>query len=116
MTLAQLRKEAKRRGVVLPHPTTLAKYGWDLHSWLTMLAGQGWVCPLCGRAPANGKFVTDHEHVRGWTRMPPEVRRLYVRGITCWIDNRYLLAGKMDRQRAENAVEYFRRYERRRPG
>ena len=30
-----------------------------------------------------GSWHVDHEHVDGWEEMPPEKRKLYVRGLLC---------------------------------
>lgn len=113
--MTRLEREAERRGVVVPTDATLRKYGFDRNAWLSMLAGQGWVCGVCGRFPSTGKFVTDHEHVRGWSKMSDEDRARYVRGLTCWYDNRYLLAGKVTPETARAVLDYVTRYERRRP-
>lgn len=113
--LKRLTLEAAKRGVVLPASTTTARYGWTLVDWLSMLESQGWVCPICGRAPRTGKYVTDHEHVRGWKNMPDEERALYIRGLTCWVDNRYLLARGISVQVALNVADYLQRFEDRRP-
>jgi hypothetical protein len=83
--------------------------------WLETLAGQGWQCPICEKAPASGRFVTDHEHVRLWKQMPADRRRLYVRGITCWPCNRHLLPRGMTAAKAERAAAYLARYAERRP-
>lgn len=107
--------EAERLGVVLPSQQTVRKYGWTTDAWLQQLNRQGWVCPICGKAPPTGKYVTDHEHVRGWVRMPDEQRRLYVRGLTCWTCNRYLLARGISVDVARNVATYLETYNARRP-
>lgn len=112
----RLEREADRRGVVVPQDATLRKYGLDRTDWLGLLEDQGWVCGVCGRFPTTGKFVTDHEHVRGWKAMSDEDRARYVRGLTCWYDNRYLLAGKVTPETARQVLAYVERYEERRPG
>ena len=111
----RLNRVALQRGVRLPQPATLKVYGWTLPEWLAMLDAQGWVCPLCGRFPKEGKFVTDHEHVRGWKKMPPEQRKLYVRGLTCWTCNKFMLQRGMTTVVASNIVVYLERYLERRP-
>lgn len=112
---ARLKREAAQRNVVLPHANTVAKYGWTLTEWLKQLESQAWLCPVCGRFPGTGKFVTDHEHVRGWHQMPDDERKLYIRGLTCWTCNRYLLARGISVEAAENIAQYLRTYEERRP-
>lgn len=113
--LEELLAEAERRGVKVPTPPTIAKYGWTLLDWLQQLAEQEWTCPICARFPSSGRFVTDHEHVRGWAKMPDETRRLYIRGLCCWTCNRYLLARDISIETAERVALYLRRYSARRP-
>jgi hypothetical protein len=115
MNLAGLRKRARALGVHLPAPATLEKYGLNEYDWLTILHDQGWTCGVCGEFPKTGKFVTDHEHRRGWSKLPDAERARYVRGLTCWWDNRYLLARDPSIRRAEGVVAYLKRYEERRP-
>lgn len=58
-------------------------------------------------------MTTDHEHVRGWKRMLPAERRLYVRGILCvWCNYRIVRRGAT-RAKLANAVVYLDAYERR---
>lgn len=115
-TLAELKRRAAKYEVKLPSPVTVAKYGWTLRDWLAEADKNDWRCPICGRRPAPGKgFVTDHEHVRGWKNMPDEERRLYIRGLTCWTCNRYLLARDISPQTARNVVAYLDAYYDRRP-
>lgn len=113
-SLRTLEREAKRRGVMVVSDATCAKYGGTRLLWLRMLARQGWRCPVCTRVPKNGRFVTDHEHVRGWKNLPDDERWRYVRGITCWTCNRYLLARDISVDVARNVVKYLTAYERRR--
>ena len=115
MTDAELVKEATRRGILVPLPKTLEKYGLDMLLWLRILEGQGWACGVCGNMPPSGKLVTDHEHVKGWAKLPPEERRRYVRGLVCWIANHYWLGRGMDDRRAQGVVDYLKAYARRRP-
>ncbi len=111
-----------------PSKVTLKKYGFGTRStglwegqspeddWLAMLAMQGNVCPICKKAPTTGRWVTDHEHVRGWKDMPPSERRKYVRGITCWFCNSTYLGRAMSHLKAVHMVAYFESYELRRDG
>lgn len=65
---------------------------------------------MCHRQPSSGRLVIDHEHVFGWKRMPPEERRLYVRGLLCFFCNHYYLARGLTVDKAENVVRYLKRY------
>ena len=112
---ARFERQATQRGIRLPHPSTLAKYGWSIDEWVAQLKRQAWVCPICNKLPGTGKFVTDHEHVRGWHQMPDDERKLYIRGLTCWTCNRYLLARGISIASAQNIAEYLREYEARKP-
>lgn len=104
-----------------PAPTTLAKYGGTVELWAALLASQGGVCGVCGKVPSPSKrdgkvrMVMDHEHVRGWKKMPPEQRWLYVRGLTCWFCNSTYLGRGMTVEKAEGVVRYLKRYMERRP-
>lgn len=51
--------------------------------------------------------MTDHKHVKGWKAMPPEKRKLYVRGILCWFCNHSYLGRSMTLERARNVVKYL---------
>jgi hypothetical protein len=114
-----------------PTPTTLGKYGFGhgpaalnevpAMDWLLLLDSQNSVCPICKKVPTPNKstgkvrFVIDHEHVRGWKAMPPEQRRLYVRGLTCWYCNHAYLGRGITVAKAKGVVDYLSRYLERRP-
>jgi hypothetical protein len=98
-----------------PTPATLKKYGLTSQEWWDILHGQGDVCPICKKVPSTGRFVIDHEHVRGWKDMPPDERKLYVRGITCWFCNHSYLGRGITVDKAMNTVSYLAAYAERRP-
>ena len=114
-----------------PSKATLAKYGFgcgpaahdedSARDWLCMLMLQGNVCPICGKTPTPSKtsglvrMVIDHLHVRGWKVMPPERRRQYVRGLTCWFCNATYLGRSITVAKAEAVVRYLKAFEERRP-
>jgi hypothetical protein len=97
-----------------PSKATLAKYGLTAEQWMTLSEEGDYACPICLRAPPAVKLVTDHEHVRGWAKMPPEERAAYCRGTPCLYCNRMYLPRGLTSQRAQRVVEYLRRYESRR--
>lgn len=84
-------------------------YGLTKEEWLAIFKAQGYVCAICKQA--NKKWVTDHEHVRGWKLLPPSERKKYVRGILClWCNFRILRRG-VTIPKLENALSYLKAYE-----
>lgn len=76
-----------------------------------MLKRQGNVCPICGKFPSSGRFVIDHEHVKRYRYLPKEDRRRRVRGICCWMCNRYYLARGVTVEKAQNIITYLETYQ-----
>lgn len=101
-----------RPKIVVTSAATLKRYGMTPSEWRALLRAQGDKCPICGRFPLSGRFVVDHEHVKGWRRMPPAKRREFVRGIVCFLCNGKCLSKWTTRQRAEAVVRYLKKYER----
>ncbi len=101
--------------VKVPSKTTLNKYGLTAEEWLAILERQDGVCPVCKQVPTTGRMVTDHEHVKKWRQMPPEQRKLYVRGVTDWFCNHAYLGRGITVERSRNATAYLEAYELRRP-
>lgn len=112
-TTRELELEAAQRDIRVPQDATLTKYGLTRRTWLLRLQAQGWACGVCGTEPSTGRYVTDHEHVRGYKDKPASERAKHVRGITCWFCNRYLLARGISVERAEAVAAYLRAYEQR---
>lgn len=94
-----------------PSNTTLKKYGLSMQEWYAILQRQHFVCAICGKVPSSGRFVTDHEHVRGFKKMKPEEKKKYVRGICCQHCNRYYLAKGITVEKAQNIVAYLKAYQ-----
>lgn len=102
---------------LIPTPTlpTLRKYGLPLEAWQAMLVAQGGVCAICRKVPGgSGRLYIDHEHVRGWKKMPPELRRGYVRGLLCYLCNTVWVRRGATPERLRSAADYLQRYEERR--
>ena len=93
----------------IPSKATLKKYGISENEWIILWLSQGEICPICGRSDAL--MVTDHEHVRGWKKMPPEKRKLYVRGIICSWCNQRIVGRGATFQKLINGAHYLRDYE-----
>jgi hypothetical protein len=97
-----------------PSLATLKKYGLDEWHFIAMVARQNGVCAVCEKEPTSGRLNIDHEHVKGWARMPPEKRRIYVRGLLCYMCNRYLMVKGSTRQKHLNAAQFIADYKQRR--
>lgn len=111
-THAALLALAERHEVTPPTQGTLDKYGLTTTEWLQLLADQGWVCPICERG--QRRWNTDHEHVAGWAKMPPEERKRYVRGVLCWHCNHKIVSNLRDSGVVQRIATYLRAYEERR--
>jgi hypothetical protein len=96
--------------IKLPKPPTVKRYGLTLQGWVAILDGQGGVCRICEQVPQSGRLCIDHEHVKGWKKMAPERRRLYVRGLLCWRCNHYYVGRGITVQRAQNVLAYLEAY------
>lgn len=113
MSDSKLVLEAFRRGVTTPAPSTLARYGMTADAWLRLLAAQGWICPICERDAAELKLVTDHEHARGWAKMPGKERAKFTRGILCSYCNHRRVHSTISGVIAQRIADYILRYEKR---
>ena len=96
--------------VRVPLPATLERYGLTAEEWLAILARQGGVCFVCETLPPSGRLCTDHEHVKGWKKMPPERRKTYVRGILCWTCNHYYMGRGITLMKALRVADFLRQY------
>lgn len=94
-----------------PSKATLSKYGLSLEDWRELAEKQESCCFVCRKIPSKGRLCIDHEHVKGWKKMPPEQRKLYVRGLLCWVCNHYYLGRGINIEKAKNVVEYLIKYE-----
>jgi hypothetical protein len=93
-----------------PLPKTLQKYGLTKQDYKKLYEEIGGVCPVCEKIPKGGRFRIDHEHVQGWSRMPPEKRKTFVRGLLCMFCNRYYLAKGMNPKKARNIIKFLDNY------
>jgi hypothetical protein len=105
----------KRTATTVNPPTlgTLRKYGITAVEWRAILKRQDGRCAICKRVPKSGRLAIDHQHVKGWKKMKPEQRRLFVRGLCCFLCNGKVVSKWTTVDRAMAAVLYFREYERR---
>lgn len=96
----------------LPSKATLKKYGLTPEDWKHLYEEQNGLCPICEKA-LDTRVCVDHYHARGYKKMPPEQRKLYVRGLTHWWCNKTFLGRGITVQRARNAADYLERFENR---
>jgi hypothetical protein len=108
-----LRAEAERRGIVPPTAATCRRYGLTVEEWLALLASQDWACPVC-RKRSGVRWNTDHDHVVGWKRMTPAIRKRFVRGILCAYCNYRRVNSRMSAEEAGRIAAYLAAYEARR--
>lgn len=94
-----------------PKPATLKRYGLSEEEWRKMADAQGHACYVCRRVPKTGRLVIDHEHVKLWKKMPPEKRKIYVRGLLCWTCNATFLGRGITIERSRNVTRYLEEYE-----
>ena len=99
--------------IITPKKATLKRYGLSEPEWLEMLERQGGVCAICQKEPPNKRLCTDHHHVPKWKKMPPQQRKLYVRGLLCAYCNLRLLRKGWTLAKLERAVIYMKEYEQR---
>lgn len=97
--------------IKVPSVKTLDKYGLTLSAWAELLQSQEGMCGVCGKEPNSGRLNIDHEHVKRWASKPPEERVKYVRGLACFMCNRYFLAKGATVARLQSAAEYLCAYE-----
>jgi len=107
-----IEQEAADLGIEPPSQSTLMKYGISRMDWLTMLARQGWKCAICRRI--RGRWNIDHEHIPGWSKLAPEERKIYVRGVLCWYCNKEIVPSNLTARDAKNMSTYLAKYEARR--
>jgi hypothetical protein len=103
------------RGWNIPQAPTLKKYGLSVEEWKVIIDRQNGLCPIMLQVPSTGRGVIDHEHVKGWAKMPPERKKLYVRGVVSWFANHAYLARGITPDRAARVFLYLEDYEARRP-
>lgn len=101
-------------GIRVPLPETLRSHGHTHSTWLEIAIRQDFRCAICGKKPDSGILHIDHQHVRGYKKMPSERRRQYTRGLVCQFDNRFVLARTITVKKARTILDYLLTYEARR--
>ena len=60
------------------------------------------------RVAKSGILHIDHVHVAGWKQLDPHERRLFVRGLVCFHDNRNVINRYATLEKLRRAVDYIR--------
>jgi hypothetical protein len=97
----------------VPTKNTLKKYGITEEEWRAILDRQGGGCGVCNTVPESGTLHIEHEHVRGWKKMPPEDRKRFVRGLCCFTCNTRWVGRGATPQKLRAAASYLEAYDRR---
>lgn len=92
---------------LIPSKVTLDKYGLSEKEWEGILHSQGDVCAICKKESKTGRYVTDHAHVKGYKKLPPEQRKKNVRGVLCWWDNKQFVGRGVTIEKLQNAISYL---------
>ena len=96
-----------------PSAATLKKYGMSKADWVYLWEFQGSICPICKKVPPTGNTHIDHYHQKGFKKMKPEERRMWVRGIVCAYCNFRILTKGITLEKAQNMVKYLSDFEER---
>lgn len=109
----ELLKRARKHGITrIPITKTLNRYGLTEYEWLFLFNSQGWKCGCCRKDRQTWNI--DHEHVPKWSRLEPEERKKYVRGILCWRCNKTVVGSRLSAADGRAIYQYLRAYELRR--
>ena len=100
--------------LTVPSTKTLDKYGLSRLDWISLAMRQGGVCGVCGKLPESGRLNVDHDHVRGYKKMSQVQKRLYVRGLLCYVCNKFFAMRGMTEEKACKLVKYLASYAERR--
>jgi hypothetical protein len=90
----------------------LNSYGLTLDEYEAISKAQGGVCAVCGRPPKTRSLHVDHEHVKGYNKLPPSERRKYIRGLLCFTCNWIFLSRGISLEKARKMVCYLENYDR----
>ncbi len=101
--------------LVVPKIGTIKKYGLSFEEWEEIANRQGRVCGVCKKLTSTGRLCIDHFHIPKWKKMPPEQRKLYVRGLLCFRCNTTFVGRGVTIEISKNVVTYLEEYAKRDP-
>ena len=90
-----------------PSKQTLQKYGLPLDEWRVLLEKQNGVCYICQKVPKTERLCIDHFHIKGFKKMKPEQKKLYVRGLLCNYCNLRVASKAINLEKAIRLVAYL---------
>jgi hypothetical protein len=105
------RRSEKYPNVIIPTKATLKKYGLTEEAWAEILDRQNGVCFICGKVPDNNRLAIDHFHTKGFKKLPPTCKPMWVRGLLCNFDNHYTLARSITVEKAKKILEYLENFD-----
>jgi hypothetical protein len=102
--------------IKVPRPASLRKYGLDAAAYVEIAARQNFACFVCEKLPPSLTLDVDHQHVRGFAKLPPAQRRRHVRGLLCRFCNMRLVAKGMTAAKAARVALYLAAFDARMTG
>lgn len=94
-----------------PSNPTLKKYGLSVAEWRVLLEKQNGVCFICQKIPKTERLCIDHFHIRGFKKMKPEQKKIYVRGLLCNYCNLRIASKAINLEKAIRLVEYLQAFD-----
>jgi hypothetical protein len=85
-------------GVRVPSLATLTKHGITESEWRDIAIAQGFKCGIHGGLPKSGILHIDHDHKTG-----------RLRGLLCWLCNKFLLIQGVTPTKLRSAADYIER-------
>lgn len=101
--------------LIPPSKQTLSRYGLSMEEWQVYADEQKHACFICEKEPKKGRLCIDHYHVKGWKKMPPERRKLYVRALLCFMCNTQVLGRCVTIEKLKRATMLLERFKERMP-
>lgn len=95
----------------------LKTYGITLEDWNYLYDKQQGKCCICKQSPeVCGRLCIDHIHQKGFKKMTSEEKKIYIRGLLCYLCNTGIkgfdktCSGEKNRKRLLGTIEYFNKY------
>lgn len=90
---------------------TLKKFGLSQEEWQALYYKFDGKCHICRRSLEGKRANVDHEHVKNWSKLPPEKRKHYCRGMLCYLCNKLLLPRMVTVKLLKATIIYLEEYE-----